>query len=102
MISQSRRESRMDSFQNNILPIFEALHHDNLESLKRYIQASENQKELYPTWICLPLEHDTVPEILGARPPLISIATYYGSMKCIQFLLNHGAELSDTDDFGFF
>ena len=82
--------------------IYHALTINDLDTLKKYIQTASNPDKKYPAWLCLPLDRDLAPEIFWSTPPLISIATFYGSMSCIHFLLNNGAELSDTDDSGIF
>ena len=40
--------------------------------------------------------------LLIDQPPLVSIAVYFSSYKCLKYLSEKGASFIDTDDFGVF
>lgn len=72
--------------------IFQALQKDNINELDKYVP---NQ---IPSFGCLNLTGLTDFSLLQDEPPLISIAVFYGSKKCLDFLINTGSELDSTDN----
>ena len=78
--------------QNLVQIIFQALKNDDSELLGKYVPSEVS------SFMCLDLDKITDIESLHYKPPLISIAVYFGSAKCVNFLIDNGSELDATDD----
>ena len=64
---------------------------DDINGLKAFLSCnykdSDLEKEILPDF----------PKILRNSPPLVSAASYYGSVKCVAYLIREGHDLYATD-----
>lgn len=84
---------KMDPFQNG--SIIMALHRDNLQCLQEIAETGKFD----PNFRINPTILESVDE-LNTHPPLISIAAYYGCIKCFKFMVMNGADLKLKSDNG--
>ena len=67
------------------------LQNDDLDGLKAFVSSGYTEKDL------LNEIHKDSPKILLHSPPLISVAAYYGSVKCTTYLIREGYDLFIAD-----
>ena len=67
------------------------LQNDDLDGLKAFVSSGYTEKDL------LNEIHKDSPKILLHSPPLISVAAYYGSVKCTTYLIREGYDLFQPD-----
>lgn len=67
------------------------LKNDDLNGLKAFLASGYNEKDLPKEF------NEDTPKMLLHSPPLISVAAYYGSIKCIIFMIREGYDLFTAD-----
>ncbi|OHT16258.1 hypothetical protein TRFO_13262 [Tritrichomonas foetus] len=72
--------------------IYQAIQNDDPDLLGRYVP------EKMPSFMCLDLNEVSDISLLQDKPPLISIAVYFGAKNCASLLVETGSELDATDD----
>ena len=74
--------------------VLQVIKDDNVDGLKAYIE-KEVAKDIQ-----FPPELDSEPEFLRNGAPLICAAAYFGSVNCVKYLVEIGADKSNADDDG--
>lgn len=67
------------------------LKNDDLNGLKAFISSGYNEKDLAKEF------DGETPKMLLHSPPLISVAAYFGSIKCVIFMIREGYDLFTAD-----
>ncbi|EAY04902.1 hypothetical protein TVAG_016740 [Trichomonas vaginalis G3] len=74
--------------------IIDSLKTDDVTSLKSIVNSkSEADTKINPSILL-------APPILGFSAPYVSLASFFGSIKCLEYLNNLGADLLQEDDEG--
>ena len=71
-----------------------AIRRDDKEALRAWVPQN------IESFMCLDLRQFEKDQILLGQPPLLSIAVYFGAERCARYLVDCGAGLDATDNFG--
>lgn len=74
--------------------VLQVIKNDDVEGLKKYIENGVSKDILFPE------ELESEPEFLRNGAPLICAAAYFGSLGCIKYLCDVGADKTNSDDDG--
>lgn len=76
--------------------MYSAIATDNLDEVQRIMEESSE----IPS--CVTVTEPDSPRIMNQHPPFVSVASYFGSLNCLQYFLDQGFDVFSPDKVFFY